>query len=67
MNRTLCIIAFAMTILAQRPNYNGGNDLNTIYNNPDLMDAFIKKIHGHLPEACETIPGVGKAILSIKQ
>ena len=53
---------------SQHQAYVGGNDLNTIYNNPAFMDQMLKKLSGgKLAESCKNIPAVGKAVLSIRQ
>ncbi len=41
--------------------------MNSIYNNPNLVDKFLEQTHGKLHDACKTIPGVGKAVLSLRQ
>ena len=66
MHRTTCLILAIALVSTQTPNYIGGNNLNTIYNNPNLVDQFLIQTHGKLDQACETIPGIGKAVLSLK-
>lgn len=47
--------------------YNGGNQFGNYYTNPNLINDFLGQINTTVAPACNSIPGVGLPILSIKQ
>lgn len=49
------------------PAYIGGNNPQSIYNNPSLVLKYLLKTQGKVQEACLQVPGVGYSILSISQ
>ena len=62
----LTLALLTIELSAQVP-YIGGNDLNSLQNNPNTINAFLKATRGQLEEACKSIPGVGKPVLALKQ
>lgn len=62
---TLLLITPAIT--QSQVNYVGGNNPQTIMNNPALIMKFLEQTTGKIQEACLQIPGVGYAVLSIRQ
>ncbi len=64
------IIFLAGYILNQSgydPAYVGGNNAQTIFNNPSLISKVIESATGRIQEACLQIPGIGYSVLSIRQ
>ncbi|MCP4483144.1 MAG: hypothetical protein GY823_01075 [Flavobacteriaceae bacterium] len=49
------------------PQYTGGNNAQTMYNNPALISKLIEGATGRIQEACLQIPGIGYSVLSIRQ
>ena len=49
------------------PQYTGGNNAQTMYNNPSLISKYLEETTGRIQEACLQIPGVGYSVLSIRQ
>ena len=62
----LITIAISNEFLCQQP-YIGGNDPNFLMNNPSLTKELLLKTKGKVAEACKNIPGIGAAVLSIRQ
>lgn len=53
--------------LSQAP-YIGGNKPNYLQNNPALIQKYMEELTGNnVAEACKNIPGIGPAVLSIRQ
>lgn len=48
-------------------NYIGGNKVDFISSNPALITKYMEQLTGSVTEACKSIPGVGPAVLSLKQ
>lgn len=47
--------------------YNGGNNPQTLANNPALIMKFLEQTTGKIQEACLQVPGIGYAVLSLRQ
>ena len=47
--------------------YIGGNQFNSYYTNPNLINNFLGQINSTISPACNSIPGIGLPILAIKQ
>lgn len=45
----------------------GGNQFNTYYTSPNLINNFLAQINGPVAPACAPIPGIGQPILAIKK
>lgn len=60
---SLLLISCAFT----QPQYNGGNDPQTLANNPALIMKFLEQTTGKIQEACLQVPGIGYAVLSLRQ
>ena len=61
------LLLFVMNMHKLQQPYIGGNDPNFIFNNPSLIAKFQKQLTGKVSEACKVIPGIGQAVLSIRQ
>lgn len=62
----LTICALAASSSAQL-NYIGGNKVDFISSNPALISKYMEQLTGSVTEACKSIPGIGPAVLSIRQ
>lgn len=68
MNSRLIFLMLSFSSLIRpQANYIGGNQPNYLQNNPALITKFMEQLTGKVEEACKTIPGIGSAVLSIRQ
>ena len=63
-NFLICLLIISRTESQQ---YNGGNDPKSLANNPALIMKFLEQTTGKIQEACLQIPGIGYAVLSLRQ
>ena len=62
---TLVLLA---ALKSQTPNpYIGGNQFNNYYTNPNLINSLLSQVNTTVPPQCDSIPGIGQPILSIKK
>lgn len=66
-NFLLTLFLIAVISTQSQVNYVGGNNPQTIMNNPGLIMKFLEQTTGKIQEACLQIPGVGYAVLSLRQ
>lgn len=62
----LAFVALALADGTTTP-YIGGNQFNNYYTNPNFINQFLAQVNTTVNPACNTIPGVGQPVLSIKQ
>lgn len=67
MKFTNFLISLLIISFGSSQQYNGGNDPQTLMNNPALIMKFLEQTTGKIQEACLQVPGIGYAVLSLKQ
>ena len=68
MKSSIVLLALVSVALTQTTApYIGGNQFGNYYTNPNLINTFLSQVNTTVNPACNSIPGVGQPILSIKQ
>lgn len=68
MKSSIALLALVSVALTQTTTpYIGGNQFGNYYTNPNLINTFLSQVNATVNPACNSIPGVGQPILSIKQ
>lgn len=67
MKFTNFLVTLLIMTCTMSQNYVGGNNPQSLMNNPALIMKFLEQTTGKIQEACLQVPGIGYAVLSLRQ